>query len=151
MHDARTLRTSLEHWVQRRRSLTELELRVVDYADQSRTKYAFGRWQKAIVEKKKLELQEGIKVKYSAVKHIVEGNILRRVFQVSLLNESLRFTCTEPALRNGYWTYELPDWKSYRINWQFQALFTYGSLALTTSERSLEMPTSSDRKANAVW
>ena len=84
MHDARILRTSLEHWVARRRSLADLEVRVVLYADQSRTKYAFARWRRAIMEKKKMELQEGIKAKVNAVMYMTDSNVLRWAFRVRI-------------------------------------------------------------------
>lgn len=47
-----------------------------------RLRSAFRKWMQSIEEKRKREIREGIRRRYSLVKHAIDGRILRQFFKV---------------------------------------------------------------------
>lgn len=84
MRDQITIRTMLLRWLDKTQSQMDLARRVEYVDDIRRLRFAFRTWQQAIEEKRKREVREGIRRRYSLIKHVVDVRIQRQAFRVSI-------------------------------------------------------------------
>ena len=113
------LRTYMGKWrvaVTRRQNL---EQRVMHVDTVRRLRYAFRKWMESIEEKRRREIREGIRRRYSLIKHAVDDRILRQAFKVGyMICDASQRNQTQLFSKCAY-PYACQAWSGCRTTWQF--------------------------------